>query len=189
MAGTQPDVAVNRLRGFRAGRDRREAGGNRRLALRADEVADRLLDGGAVDAGERRGGAKRDHVAAPLHVGRELGEREIDEPRAGGDDGLGRFACRGIGENDAGGIHGHFRRELADIVPVERDQHVEPVGLRVERLDADLDQGRRLATAHLRAGQLGHEPVIAGARGGLQERAARRDGASAAGAGETNGNR
>jgi hypothetical protein len=86
--------------------------------------------------------AKRDHVGASaryllrkvLHRQlREVLHRQRQRSGTGVEHDGGRLALAGIADHDAAGVELDFVGEAREIDPVDGDQQVEPVGMRVDR--------------------------------------------------------
>ena len=96
-----------------------------------------------------------------------------------------RAAVR-IGDDYRGFVERDFRRELLDLVPIQRDEKIVTIRLGFDRLGRHLHQRSGFAAAHLSAKQLRHHAVVAGLGGRTQEDGTGGHRAGAAASGEHN---
>ena len=140
------------------------------------------------DARERSRHAQRDHVgpASRDALGRLL-ERHREVAGAACAKHVRRVAAVAVADDHARRGERYLVGEAMDVLPVDREQQVEPVVEAVRGRLAEAHQRRRLAAAYLRAARAHHETVEARLRRGVEQQRSRRHHAAAAAAGERDG--
>ena len=140
------------------------------------------------EAGERPCKAQRHHVGpAPGNRLRQFFQRPSHEVRAGRLEYIGRFALVRVADQHAGSVERDLVREAAHVLPVDREQHVEPIVQRVDRRARKPHQRGRFAAAYLGPAGAYHETVASRLRGRLEQQRPGGHHAAAATAGERDG--
>ena len=136
-------------------------------------LLDRACNGLVGQAEQRGERAEQHHVGAAFgHRLGELLERQRRACRATLHEHLGRLALVRVGEDQARGPERDLGVEALHVLPVHGGEHVEAVLHALDGLAGDAQHGGGLAAADLRARGAGHERVVAGVRGGLEQHVA-----------------
>ena len=184
---TQPRKAGDIAGRLHARAQRLQVGIERSLAA-FPSAAQRCFQAVHRKPGQCAGDTQRQHVdpAAGHCLGHLLERQRYRACAAGQEYRWHRFTFRAA-DHQAIGMQRNLVGKAVHVEPVDRQQQIEPVVQRFQWPMAQAQQRGRLATANLRAAGTHHQPIEAGARGGVEQQGAGGHDAAAAAAG--NGNR